>query len=91
MLLIIRQQEAWLPTLCSGGTASWSPPLSTWTTNYDSYVQATGSLATYSLLLWDSLMVTPSEHMDDYLFYAKAVTKCLEFLVATAIVFGGTQ
>jgi hypothetical protein len=52
-------------------------------------VQATGSLVTYSLLLWDSLLAAPYEDTDDYLFYVKAVTKCLEFLMAAAIVIGG--
>jgi hypothetical protein len=45
---------------------------------------------TYCLLLWDSLLEAPSENMDDYLFYTKAVTKGLEFILATAIVVGGT-
>jgi hypothetical protein len=53
--------------------------------------QAAGSLTTYGLLVWDSQLETPSENMDDYLFYTKALTKGLEFILATAIVVGGNE
>jgi hypothetical protein len=53
--------------------------------------QAAGSLTTYGLLVWDSQLETPSENMDDYLFYTKALTKGLEFILATAIVVGGNK
>jgi hypothetical protein len=53
--------------------------------------QAAGSLTTYGLLVWDSQLEIPSENMDDYLFYTKALTKGLEFILATAIVVGGNE
>ena len=32
-----------------------------------------GSLATYSLFMWDSYQPEPSQHMDDYVFYIKVI------------------
>jgi hypothetical protein len=58
---------------------------------YLTMTQAAGSLTTYGLLVWDSQLETPSENMDDYLFYTKALTKGLEFILATAIVVGGNE
>jgi len=52
-------------------------------------VQGVGSLATYSLFMWDSCQPEPSNYMDDYVFYIKAVTKTCEFLMALSIVSGG--
>jgi len=52
-------------------------------------VQAMGSLATYVLFVWDSLLTVPSPNMDDYVYYVKAVTRGVELLLALAVVAGG--
>eukprot|EP00092_Neocalanus_flemingeri_P050839 GFUD01058889.1.p1 GENE.GFUD01058889.1~~GFUD01058889.1.p1 ORF type:complete len:568 (+),score=198.06 GFUD01058889.1:192-1706(+) len=52
-------------------------------------VQAMGSLATYILFVWDSLLTVPSPYMDDYVYYVKAVTRGVELLLALAVVCGG--
>merc|ERR1719470_502497 len=49
-------------------------------------VQAMGSLATYILFVWDSLLKVPSPNMDDYV---NAVTRGVELLLALAVVAGG--
>ena len=38
-------------------------------------VQIMGSLATYVLYVWVSLHTVPSPNMDDYVYYAKVVTR----------------
>jgi len=52
-------------------------------------VQAMGSLVTYALFVWDSLLTVPSPNMDDYVYYVKATTRGVELLLALAVVSGG--
>merc|ERR1719402_867161 len=52
-------------------------------------VQVLGTLVNYFLFLWDSFQTSPSDNMDDYVYYIKSVTRGIEFLLAVAIVGGG--
>jgi len=52
-------------------------------------VQALGTLITYFLFVWDSMLIVPSPYMDDYVYYVKASTRVVELLLAVAVVGGG--
>jgi len=52
-------------------------------------VQVLGTFVNYFLFLWDSFQETPSEFMDDYVYYIKSTTRAIEFFLAVAIVSSG--
>lgn len=52
-------------------------------------VQVLGTFVNYFLFLWDSFQETPSELMDDYVYYIKSTTRAIEFLLAVTIVGSG--
>ncbi|XP_013382029.1 RING finger protein 145 [Lingula anatina] len=54
-------------------------------------VQVIGSLVVYSLFFYDALLTEPWEKLDDYVYYARATIRVLEFLVAVFVVFYGTK
>ena len=54
-------------------------------------VQVIGSLVVYALFIYEGLRVTPWESLDDVVYYAKATTRVLEFLVAVFFVCYGIK
>jgi hypothetical protein len=54
-------------------------------------MQVLGSLVVYSLFIYDSLLTEPWENLDDVVYYARAVTRVLEFVVAVFVVLYGAK
>ncbi len=54
-------------------------------------VQVLGALVVYSLFLYDGLREDPWESLDDVVYYAKATTRVLEFVVAVFVVAYGVR
>ncbi|XP_064631388.1 RING finger protein 145-like [Lineus longissimus] len=54
-------------------------------------MQVFGSLVVYSLFIYDSLLTEPWENLDDVVYYARAVTRVLEFVVAVFVVLYGAK
>ncbi|KAH9500092.1 hypothetical protein Btru_076584 [Bulinus truncatus] len=54
-------------------------------------VQIIGSLVVYSLFIYDFIRPEPWEKLDDVIYYAKAVTRVLEFIVAVFVVCFGIK
>ena len=54
-------------------------------------VQVLGSLSIYVLFIYDSIRDHPWESLDDVVYYAKASTRVLEFIVAVFVVAYGVK
>ena len=54
-------------------------------------VQVIGSLVTYFLFVVDAFGSHPIENLDDFVYYAKATTRFLEFIVAVCVVGFGVR
>ena len=54
-------------------------------------VQVLGSLVIYSLFIYDALRTNPWESLDDVVYYAKASTRVMEFIVAVFVVLYGVK
>lgn len=54
-------------------------------------LQVLGSLFVYALLIFDSLRNSPSENLDDIIYYTKCLTRVLEFVVAVFVVGYGIE
>ena len=54
-------------------------------------VQVLGSMAVYALFMYDAVQENPWESLDDVVYYAKATTRVLEFIVAVFVVCYGVQ
>lgn len=52
-------------------------------------VQVAGSLVIYALFVYDSMRSEPWEILDDVVYYARAITRVLEFVVAVFVVCYG--
>ncbi|ESO86548.1 hypothetical protein LOTGIDRAFT_194981 [Lottia gigantea] len=52
-------------------------------------VQVIGSLVVYALFIYDSLRTEPWESLDDVIYWARACTRVVEFLVAVFVVCYG--
>lgn len=54
-------------------------------------VQVLGSLIVYALFIYDSVRRTPWDRLDDMVYFAKATTRVLEFVVAVFVVCYGLK
>ncbi|XP_074640965.1 RING finger protein 145-like [Tubulanus polymorphus] len=54
-------------------------------------MQVLGSMAVYALFIYDSLLEKPWENLDDIVYWVKAVTRVLEFIVAVFVVLYGVK
>jgi hypothetical protein len=54
-------------------------------------VQVLGSLVVYTLFIYDAIRDEPWEKLDDIVYYAKATTRVLEFIVAVFVVCYGVK
>lgn len=54
-------------------------------------VQVLGSLLIYSLFIYDAVRTTPWDSLDDLVYYAKASTRLMEFIVAVFVVLYGVR
>lgn len=54
-------------------------------------VQVVGSLVTYALFMYDALRNEPWQKLDDVVYYTKATTRVLEFIVAVFVVCYGVH
>lgn len=54
-------------------------------------LQVLGSLAVYALFIYDALRENPWESLDDVVYYARATTRVLEFIVAVFVVLYGVK
>ena len=52
-------------------------------------VQVVGLLVIYCFFLYDAAHAEPWENLDDFIYYARAVVRCLEFFVAVFVVCAG--
>ena len=54
-------------------------------------VQVIGSIVIYSLFIYDAIRSHPWENLDDVVYYAKASTRVMEFIVAVFVVLYGVK
>ena len=54
-------------------------------------VQVGGSLVVYALFMYDFMTSEPWENLDDIIYYARAVTRVMEFIVAVFVVCFGLK
>ncbi|GFS24192.1 RING finger protein 145-like [Elysia marginata] len=54
-------------------------------------VQVIGSLVVYTLFMYDFLRSEPWENLDDIIYFARAVTRVMEFIVAVFVVCFGLK
>ncbi|ELT99017.1 hypothetical protein CAPTEDRAFT_179209 [Capitella teleta] len=54
-------------------------------------LQVLGSLAVYTLFIYDTLRSNPWESLDDVVYYVRATTRVLEFIVAVYVVLYGVK
>lgn len=54
-------------------------------------VQVLGSLVVYTLFMYDFLRSEPWENLDDIIYFARAVTRVMEFIVAVFVVCFGLK
>ncbi|GFN84190.1 RING finger protein 145-like [Plakobranchus ocellatus] len=54
-------------------------------------VQVIGSLVVYTLFMYDFMRAEPWENLDDIIYFARAVTRVMEFIVAVFVVCFGLK